>query len=354
MIDSIRLQNYKGHSDTTIHFARLTVLVGENACGKSSVLELLHRTSEGLPDHLPIELLRHGGDALAWTVHNHDDDDTTTITARYEPATGSPVLHATVREVTTGRGEVGRRPQAMLVALSPQALAASSKPESAHPSLGPQGEGLASVLAHLKLTDEPRFRRIVERLQRVVPIVRGLGFARVSVTSQAMRTIQVEGQRVAITEMVPVIHDALRFDFVDAPAVPAAQVSEGTLLTLGILTALETVERTRHIEAGQEIAPVRLALLDDLDRALHPRAQRELIAALRKVLDETPDLQIVATSHSPYLVDTLRPEEVVVLGRMGDGTITAKRLDAFPDARLKAMLSTGELWMSEGESWVAQ
>ena len=100
--------------------------------------------------------------------------------------------------------------------------------------------------------------------------------------------------------------------------------------------------------------PVDVVLIDDIDRALHPRAQRQLVETLRRALDATPNLQILATSHSPYLIDALRPEEVVVLGRDANDAIAAKRLDGFPDERLRRMLSTGELWMSEGDTWVAR
>jgi len=48
----------------------------------------------------------------------------------------------------------------------------------------------------------------------------------------------------------------------------------------------------------------------------------------------------------------LRVDEVVVLGRDANDAIVAKRLDEFPDERLQSMLSTGELWISEGDDWV--
>jgi hypothetical protein len=50
----------------------------------------------------------------------------------------------------------------------------------------------------------------------------------------------------------------------------------------------------------------------------------------------------------------VRPEEVVLLGRDARGVIRARRLDTFPNERLQKMLSTGELWMSEGEDWIAR
>ena len=55
-----------------------------------------------------------------------------------------------------------------------------------------------------------------------------------------------------------------------------------------------------------------LVLLDDIDKALHPQAQKELVRVIRAILAQFPELQIVATSHSPYLVDEFAADEVWV------------------------------------------
>ena len=41
MITDLRLENFKGHVDTNLSLKRLTMLVGDNGSGKSSVLEAL-------------------------------------------------------------------------------------------------------------------------------------------------------------------------------------------------------------------------------------------------------------------------------------------------------------------------
>ncbi len=161
---------------------------------------------------------------------------------------------------------------------------------------------------------------------------------------------------IELADTVQVIQEHLLLDFADAERVPASVVSEGTLITLGVLTALELFDREREakVVAAVKNYPVEVVLIDDIDRALHPRAQRELIATLRAALDATPGLQILATSHSPYLIDALRTDEVVVLGRDARNAFVSRRLDEFPDERLRKMLSTGELWISEGDDWVSQ
>jgi len=99
----------------------------------------------------------------------------------------------------------------------------------------------------------------------------------------------------------------------------------------------------------------RLLLLDDLEHSLHPRAQHDLVDVIRGVLAEDPSLQVVATTHSPYLVDALEPEEVVVVALRQDGTTAARRLSDHPDAaRALQVLTSGEAWSAEGESWVTE
>lgn len=358
MIETVTLRNYRGHTDTTVSCRRLTVLVGENASGKTSVLEALRRVWGGLDATLPARLLRDGTSELEILLDTESREGKTEIRASYRRASGGgDELERTRGTVELDDGSIGYRPVCLWLSLRSGALAASSAARTRRPVLQADGHGLASVLAHLKLTETERLERIVERLQEVVPIVRGVRFARVEVEESGSRLIRVEDRLVPIDDTVTTVHDALLFDFIDATGVPADLVSEGTLITLGMFTALETLDReTRDVAASGTMYvrqhPIDVVLIDDVDRALHPRAQRSLMAAIRATLEATPGLQVIATAHSPYLIDALELDEVVVLGRNEHGVIAAKSLGEFPDERLKRMLSTGELWISEGDTWV--
>mgnify|MGYP006200349075 CR=1 FL=1 len=50
-----------------------------------------------------------------------------------------------------------------------------------------------------------------------------------------------------------------------------------------------------------------LVLLDDFAHALHPRAQLELVKLLKQLpsLSDVADLQIIATTYSPHVLDEL-------------------------------------------------
>ncbi len=66
-----------------------------------------------------------------------------------------------------------------------------------------------------------------------------------------------------------------------------------------------------------------------------------------------PELQIVATTHSPYILDGVDPSDVRVFFPRPDGSIVTKKLSDHPDAeRMKDILGSGEFWSAESEAWV--
>jgi predicted ATPase len=203
------------------------------------------------------------------------------------------------------------------------------------------GRGLAGVLSIMRLFDAPLFDSIEQELRRIVPSVERIRIAKVPFNE--MRRVHDEESDSWREYEVTLDGAELRFDFIGARDIPASEVSEGTLLVLGVLTAARGGNSPR------------LVLLDDIERALHPRAQRQFVGYLRTILDGAPGLQIVATSHSPYLVDAFSLEEVVVLGFRKDWTAAARRLSDHPDAkRAMEVLSTGEFLAAEQEDWVVE
>ncbi len=120
-------------------------------------------------------------------------------------------------------------------------------------------------------------------------------------------------------------------------------ISEGTLLILGILTFFMRPN------------PPQIFLIDDIDHGLHPRAQRDLVNTLREFLNKNPELQIIATSHSPYLLDCLEPSEVRLTTLLDDGSTACARLDEHPEfEKWKDEMAPGEMWSLFGEKWVAE
>jgi predicted ATP-dependent endonuclease of OLD family len=94
-------------------------------------------------------------------------------------------------------------------------------------------------------------------------------------------------------------------------------------------------------------------LLDDLDRGLHPKAQLDLVSYLRGLLESQPNLQIIATTHSPYILDRVTSDEVRLVTLGDDGWAVCGRLQDHPEfERWKEEMTPGEFWMMFGEKWL--
>ncbi len=310
MIKHFSATGFRILADVACSLEPFSVLVGPNASGKSTLLEALKvlsriaalransgGTTVGLNGSItfespPIQLVVENGQ-FAWRVP------------------GSAV----------GGGPAADVPAVTLsLKLNPNALRSASQLAATIDVLSEDGHGLPALLADFKLNDDPRLGRILEMLRTIVP------------TIVAMRSVRDPGNNVY----------KLVFETLAAKEVPAQYVSDGTMYTLGYLAAIES---TRARSA--------LLLIDDLDQGLHPRAQVELIGQLRKLQEVKPDLQIVATSHSPYLLDCLAPREVRIVAVGSDHTARIAKLTDHPEyERWKDVMAPGEFWSSVGESWV--
>jgi predicted ATP-binding protein involved in virulence len=94
-------------------------------------------------------------------------------------------------------------------------------------------------------------------------------------------------------------------------------------------------------------------LLDDIEQGLHPKAQRDLVTVFKEIIRDNPNLQIIFSTHSPYIIDELTPSQVHVLSNSNLGFTSSNRLDEHPDVEwAKQTLTTGEFWDAEGEDWV--
>lgn len=369
-ITRLDVQGFKALRDVSVDLAPFTVVVGGNASGKSTMLDAI----DLLFDSLHTEPARHRlltpdptTRLRAWTacLSPAAADEGITCRAHFGPEAplalgvrlqalrgaqtsveiashASGLAEAQVgsddADAWTPHGEARELRQAaraqvgssLRLQLDPRRLAEPSEILGEAPRLAEDGRGLASVLRDVRDRTEESFDAIVDAVGKVVP---------------AVAKLRVRVDRADIANGGGSVRTA-PCDWLDARLdqggwCPASELSEGTLATISILTAL-------HGEGAPQVL-----LLDDIDRGLHPRAQRELAGLLRTLIEQRPGLQIVCTTHSPYLVDCFSLEEVVVLALDDKRQTHAKRLSDHPDARKwKTLMEAGELWSSVGEDWV--
>lgn len=357
MITKVSFRSFKSLREVDIDFtSRLTVLVGPNASGKTSVLQGLSLLTgefdsngrkvmqSSLVSRLPNAekeltisiLFEFQGDH--WQLKTLSET-TQTLKLRQHYLTIQPLKADD--EYATG---FGFSAESEVMRFDATALAKPSAVEGAFPestpALASDGSGLASVLAHCATSDPARFAMILESLRKVIPQSKQVRLLPTLVES-IVKTPNQKGDLYPETRRSK--GNRLAFDFVGAERVPAEQVSEGTLLVLGWLTAVMAYE-------GRW-----LFLLDDIDRGLHPKAQRELLEILRRLLMQNPNYQIIATTHSPYLLDLLAPEEVRIVTAAEDGATLCGTLMEHPEfERWKDLMLPGEMWSTVGEEWLRE
>lgn len=357
MIETIHLKNFKNHAETTIDLGRLTALVGPNGAGKTSILEAVHKLGtvarKGQLDAAidlrkgREELVRWGTDLLSISAEGSAGDERWLLRITIPPEASSReerrAQDADLVECEWGsnhhsvdtinnfiypsnevakefRAEIGG---AHFYRLSPDRMRNASKRSDPYGKLSTDGRNLASVLAFCMTTEQDRYEKIKKLINSILPSITGI------------RTQPIGSDQ----------HELL-FDTVSGEGIKAGHISEGALVVLGVATA---------ITGTDEDDGSRLVMLDGLERSLHPRAQRDLVHLLRDVIDRKPNSQILFTTHSPYIVDELSPEEVYLLNTDDEGIAHAKRLNEHPDSdRALDILTTGEFWSAEGEDWILE
>lgn len=387
MLDRVHFENFKSLENVTIDLERLTVLTGPNGSGKSSVLQALHLLSlTGVPRPEdgsntwrrfggiytgaldPARLASHDLPANIKLAARRKDGEEVELAIRVEKPVGrapngDECEFAVMVRTPTGSGTgvtipsdgLGRKDELIVLDspavrrlastvylhLDATVMGQPSVPEEERPRLSRNGDNLASTLTWMKGAAEESLDAVREALRRVVPGVRRIRTARGSVLRRRITRIDVDGQPVWRPVDETVLADQFEIEFDDGRRIPADLLSEGTLLALGLLTKLHEPERPR------------LLLLDDIDRGLHVEAQAELVRVLRELLDSDPELQIVCTTHSPYLLDRFEPKEVRVLGLDMERHTRARALTEHPEfEKWQFGSQTGELWAALGTAWV--
>ena len=191
------------------------------------------------------------------------------------------------------------------------ASSARRQPEAGpHERLTREGDNLANVIQFLAEQHPRRLERIFAALRRRVPRVE-------SVSADTMPDGRLLLQ----------IKDAPFEDPVMAPF-----VSDGTLKMLAYLALLH------------DPRPPPFIGIEEPENFLHPRLLPGLAEECRKACEQT---QLLITTHSPFFISTLRPEEVRVLWRNEDGHTRAERVADRRGVRqfIEEGAHLGALWM---------
>ena len=305
MIESIEFTNFKALRHTTLPLSPFTLLLGPNGSGKTSVLQILEGITGLIPPHgKGVQNKINYPTSISVTMKDQNADVETKLrlqlknqnivaTFRWHPNGRADNQWIRANGILLNGGEA-QFPREWLGRMQTYSLDATAIAQPAQVNSGPlqsNGAGLAAVLDDLKDNHPDRWEMLLEELRRWLPEYDYVMFDKPQPGSKALALRTKNGGH----------------------RIPATALSQGTLIGLALLTLAYLPD------------PPSLVGLEEIDRGLHPRLLRHLQDALYRLSypescgETRPPIQVIATTHSPYLLDLYRehPEEIVLAQKEG-------------------------------------
>jgi putative AbiEii toxin of type IV toxin-antitoxin system len=251
-------------------------------------------------------------------------DDTETV--RHQGWKGSPV--ETLEESLESEGQEERRESSLILSrvlgrhvrtrfeelmgslrvfqLDPRSCREAGVPIP-NSELDRTGRNLPAVLAHLKKDFLEEYDSVLASARRVMPSLEAIETDWTHTRSLAL-FLKERGIRRPWT---------------------STDISDGTIQTIALLVAAFDPRTS-------------LVVIEEPENSVHPWALRNLVEAFRKATEEK---QILLTTHSPILIDQLKPEEVWVVQKPGTETKIDPLLSL--DSSLKESWGQGKFTLSE-------
>ncbi len=379
-IESIKIQNLKRLRDFELKFTSndgaprmWSVLIGENGTGKSSILQAIALAAAG-------KLLVNGlaGNSVAHLADRRQTDDMKITACFSVPEIDSPVASVAPkrRAKSAPPPAVGRRLTSEVTLRPAQStLRANSKFEDESLRVEDEdpldearakeqtgwfvvGYGVNRTLpssnssAELVRPTVNRMRSLFEPTQQLISTDFITAFENAQVTrkySSILQSVLIDTDilpkdisalelrgRSGITLASDLVESA-RFSqtmgdsTVKVPAIALAHGYQSTIAWIADLVGHIVWEAQKPQGSTKAIDCKTfqgLVLIDEIDLYLHPIWQAKLIPALRK---NFPRVQFIATTHSPVVLATLVPDEVVRL-QVDAGTGSVRRVAPHEDS----------------------
>jgi predicted ATPase len=321
MITSIRFQNFKALRDATLPLGPFTLIVGPNGSGKSTAMQAFRFFSNARSSPIIGSNWRTAGVDGKVAVNFAALDGKISIGA----AGTGPFLDTEPIEIEAPTNPKDRYrvydfiQSFRLFSFDANAIAAAVETTPA-PQLQEDGSNLAAVLEALRDSHPEKLEEMNAELNRWLP-----EFDRV------LLTIPEPGKK-AFLLRTSVGHHRL----------PASELSQGVLLALAFLTLVYLPDRPS------------IVCFEEPDRGIHPRLLVHIQEAMYRLAfpenygEKREPVQVIATTHSPYLLDLYKehPEQIVIAHKDAQGT-QFERLSEKPHlTEILEGAPLGDIWFS--------
>jgi predicted ATPase len=325
MIKSIHFQNFKALRDAMLPLGRFTLIVGPNGSGKSTVMQAL-RFAAKPRDYERNNLLTIGLDrsseaevkvSISWVLDGEEQTTESGISQGGSFEKPAPHLRRIFEESRTSTWTLLRSFRVFSFDANAIATAVDTAPG---PRLGPDGSDLAAVLDALRDTHPEKFEDLNSEFHRWLPEFDRILF---DIPDKGKKTFLVR---------TSIGHHRL----------PASDLSQGVLFALAFLALAYLPD------------PPSIVGFEEPDRGIHPRLLMDIRDAMYRLAfpenygEKRQPVQVIATTHSPYLLDLYKehPEQIVIAHKDEQG-VHFERLSEKP--HLNEILEgapLGDIWFS--------
>jgi predicted ATPase len=320
VIASVAFRNFKALRNAHLELSPFNLVIGPNGSGKTSLIQALMRLRS--LSKLPLR------EAVPET--ERDITDGPQVTFRFSaPHETTEAVIGCVSDTLCDLLEVNpvgpQWPalrsglQGMRSYIFDHHVIAAHAPRRDGAELTASGGNLAAVLAALREKTPAVFADLRAELSRILPEYADIGCPVGRDGLVGLELVLVTGERIE-----------------------ADAISQGTLYLLALLALAFDPE------------PPSLVCIEEIDRGFHPRLLREVRDVLYRLshpgsygLARAP-VQVIATTHSPYLLDLFRdhPEEVVISEKAGTAATFSRLADRADVKDLLAEGTLGDMWFT--------
>jgi predicted ATPase len=331
MIKSIHYKNFKALRDATLPLGPFTLIVGANGSGKSTAMQALAAARE--PGFSEVTKILSAGtkteDVATVEIEIDWEFSGTEVVSRTQwqfrdgaaPKTNLEIVPANEQAISTifPARVLDDLRRFRIFSFDAQAMTTPVQLQP-QPELMSNGSNLAVVLDNLRDSDPERFDALTEQLGHWLPEFDRILFESPSPGHRAFLLRTLRGRH----------------------RIPAADLSQGTLF---VLTYLTLAYLPNH-------PPI--VCFEEPERGVHPRLLREIQDGMYRLAypeqygESRPPVQVIAISHSPYLLDLYRdhPEEVVIAHKAGQDTLFERLSDTPHAGEILQDAPLGEIWYS--------
>ncbi len=327
MIASVAFRNFKALRSASLKLEPFNLVIGPNGSGKTSLIQSIQRlrtlsklplasvTSQPDPDNEGPEI----------TFHFNAPYDGLEAYLSCQSDLKCDLLQVTPLQQGDGIDDwpkLRNKLQHMRsYVFEHNALSAPAARTGDPGELNSNGNNLAAILADRHDRAPAAFSELVSEFCRILPEYEGIVVGPTAPDGRVAYSFKIIGE---------------------STLVAADSVSQGSLYLLAMLALVHAP------------VPPTLVCIEEIDRGIHPRLLREVRDSLYRLshpssvgLTRDP-VQVIATTHSPYLLDLYRdhPDEVVIAEKAGRAA-TFSRLSERKE--LAALLGEGTL----GDMWYA-